>query len=94
MNLILYRTAILAPFLGDSELQTVQHHLRIEHSLLSGRRPVPKNQTNVSCSAWAYLSSRSYRPAANFGLHNRVLAEYCHSFPIFEIGGYLPARVG
>ena len=41
MDLMLYRTADLAHF--PWEPQTVQHHLRIEHSLSSCRRPVPKN---------------------------------------------------
>ena len=41
MDLMLYRIADLAPFRGEP--QTVQHHLRIEHSLSIGRRPAPKN---------------------------------------------------
>ena len=39
---MLKRTTDLAPFPGEPA--TVQHQLRIEHSLSSGRRPVPKNK--------------------------------------------------
>ena len=40
MDLMLYRTADLAPFLGEP--QTGQHHLRIEHSLRAVVVPFPK----------------------------------------------------
>ena len=40
MDLMLYRTADLAPFPGEP--QTVQHHRRIEHSLRAVVGPFPK----------------------------------------------------
>ena len=80
MDLMLYRTAELAPLQGEP--QTVQHHLLVEHSLRAIVGPFPRINRCVSCSARAYPASRSYRPAAYSGLPIRVLAEYCQSYPL------------
>ena len=92
MDLMLCRTADLAPFPGEP--QGVQHHLHIKHSLSSCRRTGPKNKLIFPVQAGLFLPPgliclQSIVIAFPSQFRSACLAHGC----FFGIGSCLPARV-